>query len=79
MEKEIKEFPAALREFHAIAQRSNQEKHNKSRNVAHADYKNPDYIKNRLAADRAWIDDSDKIVDAFKVVSDYINKSELVA
>lgn len=79
MEKEIKKFPAALRELHTIDQRSNWEKHNEARNAAYADYKNPDYIKNRLAADRAWINDSDKIVDVYKVVSDYINKNELVA
>ena len=79
MEKEIKEFPAVLREFYAIVQKSNWEKHNPARNAAQADYKNPAYIPNRLAADRAWIVDSDEIVDAFKKVSDYIKKSESAA
>lgn len=41
------------------------ESHNFRRNLAHADYGNPMYVRNRIQSDDDWINDRDKILKMF--------------
>jgi hypothetical protein len=40
-------------------------KHNRSRNEAFFDFKNPQYVQNRIKADTAWIEERDKTATEF--------------
>jgi hypothetical protein len=71
----IRKFPnTEFKTVFSAAQKDCWERHNSARNQAHADYSNPKYIPNRLAADKAWATESDEIVDAFQKVVGYLPK-----
>ena len=73
LSKEISTFPSlSFKEVYAACQKHCWERHNAARNAAHADYSNPNYIRNRLAADAAWAKDSDEIVDVCQKLLGYM-------